>query len=332
MKTLLFGANPGDVSPEQLETIRQIAPDMHILVSEDKSQIEAAIAEIEIAARSFPHDLLPKASNLRWLQQWGAGADWLMRAPEASGGGAFHRMDFILTNASGVHPIQITEHIFAFLLAFARQLHLAMRAQSKSEWRRPSRESFFDGQPFFELYGKTMLLVGVGAIGERTAQVAKAFGMRVIGVRRNPEQSVPHVERMVGPDGLIDVLPEADVVVLTIPVTHETKGLFGERAFKAMKKTAYIVNIGRGGTIDEKALIKALGAGWIAGAGLDVFETEPLPEDSPLWQMDNVIVTAHYAGLTPHYEERAMAIFTENLRRYRAGQPLKNVVDKKLGY
>ena len=326
MKTLLFGANPDDLGPEQLDTIRSLVPDMHILVSEDKAEIEAVIADVEIAARRFPHGLLPKAQSLRWMQQWGAGADWLMRAPDAAG------MDFILTNASGVHSIQITEHIFSFLLAFARQLHFAVRAQSAREWRRPAREGFFQGHPFFELYGKTMLLVGVGAIGARTAEVAGALGMRVIGIRRNAAQAVPHVETMLGPDRLLEVLPKADFVVLTIPMTHETKDMFGEREFRAMKETAYIVNIGRGGTIDEGALVKAIEEGRIAGAGLDVFETEPLPEDSPLWEMEDVIITAHYAGLTPHYEERAMAIFLHNLRRYKAGEPLNNVVDKKLGY
>ncbi|MGC8782588.1 MAG: NAD(P)-dependent oxidoreductase, partial [Anaerolineae bacterium] len=138
--------------------------------------------------------------------------------------------------------------------------------------------------------------------------------------------------RVVGPDRLLEVLPLADLVVLTIPLTPETSHLIGERELRAMKPTAYIFNIGRGGTMDEAALIRALREGWIAGAGLDVFEKEPLPADSPLWQMENVIITAHYAGATPHYNERAMAIFLDNLRRYRAGEPLRNVVDKTLGY
>jgi phosphoglycerate dehydrogenase-like enzyme len=117
-----------------------------------------------------------------------------------------------------------------------------------------------------------------------------------------------------------------------VPLTHETQGMIGEQELRAMKPAAYLVNIGRGGTIQESALIHALREGWIAGAGLDVFESEPLPEDSPLWNMDNVIITSHYAGLTPHYHERATAIFVDNLRRYRAGEPLRNVVDKALGY
>jgi phosphoglycerate dehydrogenase-like enzyme len=153
-----------------------------------------------------------------------------------------------------------------------------------------------------------------------------------LGVRRNPERGAAGVEAMFGPNRLLDVLPEADFVVITAPLTDETRGMIGERELRAMRPTAYIVNIGRGGIVDEDALICALQEGRIAGAGLDVFETEPLPEDSPLWKMENVVITAHYAGATPHYDERAMAIFLDNLRRYKAGEPLRNVVDKKLGY
>jgi len=186
--------------------------------------------------------------------------------------------------------------------------------------------------PLFELAGKTMVLIGVGAIGARTAEVARALGMRVLGVRRHPQLTVPGIEAMYGPGQLLDVLPEADFCVITVPLTPETKGMIGEPELRAMKSTSYIVNIGRGATIQETVLVRALQEGWIAGAGLDVFETEPLPPDSPLWDMDNVIMTAHYAGLTPHYEERAMAIFVDNLKRYRNREPLRNVVDKKLAY
>ena len=199
-------------------------------------------------------------------------------------------------------------------------------------WRRPTGEDFFAGQPFFELAGKTMLLIGVGAIGERTAKVAAAMGVHVLGVRRDSARTTPYVDEMYGPDQLLSILPRADFVVLTVPLTRETRGMIGAQELQAIKPSAYVVNIGRGGTIQEGALIRALQEGWIAGAGLDVFETEPLPSDSPLWDMENVIVTAHYAGLTPHYEERAMAIFVDNLERYCAGKPMRNVVDKRVGY
>lgn len=320
MTVLLMRQNPAALSAADRAAIAALAPQMRLVVTDDAAEIEAVVAEVEIAVGHVSPPLLARMPKLRWYQQWGAGADWLLRHPELAS------RDFIVTNASGVHAIQISEHILALMLAFARRLPHALRAQARGEWERQPRESLF------ELAGKTLALIGVGAIGGRTAQLAAALEMRVIGVRRHAGEPPPAVERMVGPDRLLEVLPLADFVVLTIPLTSETRHMIGERELRAMKRSAYIFNIGRGGTIDEPALIRALREGWIAGAGLDVFEKEPLPADSPLWQMDNVIITAHYAGATPHYNERALALFLDNLRRYVAGEPLRNVVDKSLGY
>ena len=320
MSTILIDLEPDRLSEGQLEQIRAAAPGMNVLWTSDHAEIEAALKDIEIAVGGFPNDLLPRAYNLRWMQQWGAGADWLLRVPEAT------EMDFVLTSASGVHAIPISEQILAYLLAFARGLHRAIGAQVRHEWHRETKGTLF------ELSGQTLLLIGVGAIGGRTAEVASALEMRVLGVRRDPSLDTPGVEVMYSPEQLLDILPEADFVAITAPLTHETRGLIGERELRAMKPTAYLVNIGRGGTIQEDVLIRALEEGWIAGAGLDVFATEPLPKDSPLWEMENVIITGHYAGMTPRYDERALAIFLDNLQRYRAGQPLRNVVDKRLGY
>jgi phosphoglycerate dehydrogenase-like enzyme len=321
MRTILLSFERSKLRDEWLAQIRAIASDMHVLVTRERDEIDAALDEIEIAALDFPRDLLPQARNLRWFQQWAAGADWLLRHPEAVD------LDFVLTNASGVHAIPISEHIFALLLAFARLIDRSVRHQVRGEWMAEKQK-----RDVFELADKTMVLIGVGAIGERTAQIATAFDMQVLGVRRNPQVSVLGVEKMVSPGRLLEILPDADFVVITAPLTQETQGMIGERELRAMKPTAYLVNIGRGGIIDEDALIRALEEGRIAGAGLDVFEEEPLPKDSPLWRMENVIVTAHYAGYNPRYDERAMAIFLDNLRRYKADEPLRNVVDKKLGY
>ena len=177
-----------------------------------------------------------------------------------------------------------------------------------------------------------MLLVGVGAIGERTAMLAVAAGMHVIGVRRDPSIPVKHVSLMIGPEKLKEYLPKADIIALTIPHTTETTHMFDHEAFQLTKPTAYLVNIGRGGTVDETALIHALKNDQLAGAGLDVFEEEPLLSESPLWKMKEVIITRHYAGRTPRYVERLMDIFIDNLERYNSGTPLRNVVDKQLGY
>ncbi len=320
-RVLLLALGPAAATSERVAQVSELVPDFEVRVTLDRDEVRAVLAQVEIAAGDFPLELLPQATALRWFQQWGAGADWLLDHPEAV------EMDFVLTNASGVHAVPISEHILALMLAFARQLHQALRAQARGEWVEHARHT-----GLFELAGKTLLVIGVGAIGARTAQLASALGMRVLGVRRNRGESVPGVERMAGPEALLQLLPQADFVVLTVPLTHETRGLIGERELHAMKREAVIINIGRGATIHEAALVRALAEGWIAAAGLDVFEREPLPPESPLWGMENVIITAHYAGLTPHYDERAFAIFLDNLRRYRAGLPLTNVVDKRLGY
>ncbi|MCP4538766.1 MAG: D-2-hydroxyacid dehydrogenase [Chloroflexi bacterium] len=321
MKTILFNFEPGVIPDMELDRVRAAAPDMRLRVTRDQNEIKDLLDEIEIVAGGFPRGLLTQAPSLRWVQLWSAGVDWLLRYPEVA------ESDFVLTNASGVHAIGLSEHIFAFLLAFGRGFHHALRAQVRREWF-----SYKQQTGIFELVGKTMVLVGVGAIGERTAELATALGMRVLGVRRDPTVGVPGVEAMYGPDQLLDLLPEADFVVLIVPLTHKTRGMIGERELRAMKPTAHVINVGRGGLIHEDVLIRALQEGWIAGAGLDVFETEPLPEGSPLWGMDNVIITGHYGGANEHYTERAMEIFLDNLQRYRSGEPMRNVVDKRIGY
>jgi len=320
MSVLLVCLPPERLTEAQLAQIQTAAPDMRVVMATERAAIEGVLDAVEIAFGWFPHDLIPRAHGLRWLQEWGAGVDWLLRHPEVA------ELDFTLTNASGVHAIPISEQILGYLLAFARRLPDAVRAQERRAWQAPKRDQLF------ELAGKTMLLVGVGAIGARTAIIAAALGMRVLGIRRNPAANLPGVAAIYGPDQLYELLPEADCVVLTVPLSRATQGMIGKRELRAMKPTSYLINIGRGGTIQQPALIQALREGWIAGAGLDVFEQEPLPATSPLWAMDNVIMTAHYAGLTPAYDQRALAIFLDNLRRYRAGQPLENVVDKAAGY
>lgn len=320
MNTLLFGFSPEKFSDACRTQIREIVPNMELVVTRDRAEIERVLADIEIAVCGFPHDLITQAPQLRWFQLWSAGADWLIKRPEVA------ECAVVITTTSGIHAIPISEHIFAYLLALARSFQYAIRRQTQHQWKDAGQP------PVFELTGKTMLIVGVGAIGLRTAEIARAFGMRVLGVRRNPSAPAPVVEAMFGPEQLCEALPQADVVVLTTPLTPETHHSIGEREFRAMKPTAYLVNIGRGATVDQAALIRALQENWIAGAGLDVFEPEPLPEDSPLWDMENVIITGHYAGHNPYYDDRAMEVFLTNLRRYVADQPLLNVVDKRLGY
>ena len=322
MGTLLIGLDESALTAEQTSRLRELAGGRTVVVTEDEATIDAAMPDVEIATGRLGREFISGAPNLRWFHQWSAGAEWTQARLDTA------EDSFVLTNASGLHGIPISEQVFAYLLAFARDLPRAIRDQADHVWHRPEPTT-----DLFELAGKTMLVVGTGAIGDRIAELARAFQMSVVGVRRTPDGNhSPHYERIVGADGLHDELPHADFVVVTLPGTRETSHMFGATEFGRMKPSAYFVNIGRGSTVDESALVDALQTDGIAGAGLDVFETEPLPEDSPLWDMPNVIVTCHYAGTTPEYDRRGMDIFLENLARYVRDEPLRNVVDRELGY
>ncbi|MDY6843717.1 MAG: D-2-hydroxyacid dehydrogenase [Thermodesulfobacteriota bacterium] len=324
VKTILITINLDD---HHIDSIRVAAPGCKLFITHDRKdlveRINEFIPEIEVVLGMLPRDKTLRdrilgAPHLRWVQQFGAGANWLMEHPEIVEG------ELIVTNASGVHAIPISEHILAFMFALSRDIHQSIREQSEHRWNR--RHSVL------ELEESTIGIIGVGSIGEKTAEKAKALNMRVLGIRRHPEHASCWVDSMYGPDGLIEVLSQSDWVVITVPLTRETEGLIGENELKVMKQSAFIINIGRGPIIQEKVLIKALKGGWIAGAGLDVFEEEPLPSDSSLWDMKNVIITSHYAGTTPRYNDRMIEIFTENLGRFQAGKTLMNVIDKRLGY
>lgn len=320
MSTLIVvGRGVPGTTPERLSAARAIAPRYELLFEPEDADLGRRIEEVEAAFPGLPAQLVPRAGRLRWVQLGGAGAEGaLSRYPDPQ---------VVLTNASGVHAVPIAEHVLAFLFAFARGMHGAVRAQSRHEWRPHGAHELF------ELRGKRLLVIGVGAIGTELVRLAAALGMSVVGVRRAvTSQAVSGALRTVGPEGLAAEIPEADFVVLTVPLTPATRGMFGVRELALMKRTAYFVNIGRGKTVDEPALVGALGEGRIAGAGLDVFEEEPLPADSPLWDLGNVIVTAHYSGQTPRYGERLWEIFLDNLGRYARHEPLMNVVDREAGY
>jgi phosphoglycerate dehydrogenase-like enzyme len=211
--------------------------------------------------------------------------------------------------------------------------------QTRGEWPSQRWRKFVPE----ELRGATVGVVGYGSIGREIGRLAHAFGMRVLGARRGAESGSPRYElpaltggdepdRLYTPDQLAEMLRECDYVVLTVPYTSATHHLIDRRALRAMKPTAVLINVARGPVVDEAALVHALRERWIAGAALDVFEQEPLAEDSALWGMDNVIVSPHVAGFTPHYDDRATALFAENLRRYLGGEPLLNLVERGREY
>ncbi|MDD9937183.1 MAG: D-2-hydroxyacid dehydrogenase [Myxococcales bacterium] len=304
------------LSETHLARVAAAAPSARIAGAGELSDEE--LARVDVLIGYLPGGGLGRLTGLRWMQQTGAGADWLMRVPE------FRDSDIVLTNASGVHAIPIAEHVLALMFALSRRLHFFVKAQSRGKWDRRGRLG--------ELDGATLGVIGVGAIGEQLAEKARGLNMRVLGLRRDAARASPHVDRMFGPGGLHELLGESDWVAITAALTPETKGMIGEAELQAMKRSAYLINIGRGAHVDQRALIAALQQGTIAGAGLDVFEREPLPEDSPLWAMKNVIVTPHFAGATPHYADRVTDIFVANLERYQRGEPLVNVVDKRQAY
>lgn len=309
-----------ELTAEQQQKIKAIAPDYELLVRRAKELTSRSIREAEILigwSHSIQEDVLSSDSQLKWIQTWSAGVDRMPLSELGSKG-------IQLTNASGVHSIPITEHIFAMILAFTRNLHLAIRQQSNHKWDTSGS--------FTELAGKTIVIVGVGQIGRHTAKIAQAFGMRTVGVRHSGKSS-PHVEVMYKADQLEEALAEGDYVVNILPLTNETRGLFDKAKFAAMKDSAFFVNVGRGPSVVTDDLIDALRSGALAGAGLDVFEEEPLPSDHPLWTMDNVIMTPHMAGDTDRYSERVMDIFLENLQHYVNREPLsRNVIDYSKSY
>lgn len=327
MKTLLLGFDESNLQGVDLAPIYDLAHDYQVVISRDKDHINTLRDDIEICVGNPATQQLLGSPTLRWCHVWSAGVDWLLEHPE------FPNSNTIITNASGVHPEPIGEHVFAMLLGLARRFPKMMRAQVKHEWAQPLRPNIVhEVLQVLEVYGSTVLILGMGAIGQELARLAKAFRMTVLATRRDASQPVVNVDELHPASALMQLLPRADVVISTVPLTSDTRHMLDASAFHAMKPGAIFINIGRGQTVDEHALVAALQSGHLAGAGLDVFEVEPLPEDSPLWDMDNVLITPHYAGTTPSYHVRGMDIFSNNLARYVQGQPLINVVDRKRGY
>lgn len=292
------------------------------IVSPDVLQPEVLSQAEVIVCGHFAQEWLPHCERLRWVQFLGAGVEGSL-SPELLAS------DIILTNASGVHAVPIAEHVFGMMLMFARGLHRCVRQQMQAVWIR-------DGfrRDVRELHGATLGVIGLGAIGSAVAQRGKAFGMRVIAMRRRSQEQPPYVDVLLPPERMAELLHESEWVVLCVPLTSETRGLVGERELRQMRRDAILINIARGKVLDQSALIRALQNGWIAGAGLDVSDPEPLPADSPLWRMPNVIISPHVSGVTPRYGERAADIFLQNLRAYLDRDPaaMVNVVDRQAGY
>jgi len=261
---------------------------------------------------------LKKAVKLKWIQLTSAGADHVADV------NLYATDDVILTNASGVYGKPIAEHVFAMILSFNRNIIRYERNRQNCKWA--------PALPMRDLYGSTLCIVGLGDIGKEVAVRAKAFGAKVIAVKRSVGDCPPYVDELYPTDEIDRVLPQADYLVLALPNTPETKGILSEERIARIKPGAFIVNVGRGTAICQEALIKALQDGRLAGAGLDVTDPEPLPEDNPLWKMPNVIITSHTSGFSKQNWDRHARLIRENLSRYVEGKPLINIVDFRKKY
>jgi phosphoglycerate dehydrogenase-like enzyme len=302
--------------------LQETGENLEVMVARDKAGVEKVLDRIEIAFGDIPFELIPQMPRLKWLQLWSAGADILQAMPELK------TLPFLMTTTSGIHVQQITEHTFALILAWARKMDRSFRNQGSRLWTRPKMSEMST------LSGKTMLILGYGVIGKRVAQAALAFGMKVTGIKRRAAEVSPCETgvTVMPPAQLYEALAEADYAVNILPHTPETEHRFGKKEFDALKPGAVYVNVGRGKTTCETALVEALKTGRLAAALLDVTETEPLPEDSPLWEMENVLLTPHYGGFHENYNGLALEIALENLGRYFRNEPLRNPVDKSAGY
>jgi phosphoglycerate dehydrogenase-like enzyme len=258
------------------------------------------------------------APNLKWIQLTSAGADRLLNS-------GFIQQGVTVTTVSGLHATPIGEFVIQSILMIAKRAPQYIRSQQRREWARFMPR---------ELYGATVGIVGIGNIGMEVGRLAKVFGCRVIATKRSAtsSESTPYADEILPPSELPRLLAESDYVVLSMPLTPETRGMIGEKELRAMKPTAALVNIARGPVVVEDALLRALRENWIVAAALDVFDQEPLPPDSPFWDMENVIVSPHISGGTEIYNVRAVDIFCDNLRRRLAGEPLRNIVDPARGY
>ena len=311
--------------PPQNDTYRawaaQLAaevPEARIVLAEDEAAAAREIADADAAFGWLNADLLAKATKLRWLQ-----------APQIAPAAGYYHPALIahplkVTNFREIFNDHIGAHILAFVLAFARGLHVFIPQQARREWKKSPQEA----GGVIHLPESTALIVGLGGIGAEAARLLAAFGVRVLATDARRTTAPEGVAELHKPEALDDLLPRADFVILTVPHTPATEGFFQRARFQTMKRSAFFINIGRGMTTRLDDLVAALNAGEIAGAALDVFEIEPLPENHPLWTMPNVLLTPHMAGHGPYLNDRRYRIMVNNCRLFAAGQPLQYEVDK----
>ena len=312
------------VPPWFSERLRRDFPQLEVVHLPNYDHVMEEIVDADIAiAWSLRGEQIKAAGRLRWIHSTAAAVHHLM-TPELLAS------DIVVTNARDVHGPVVAEHAIALAFALAKRLPQSVRYQQQRHW---AQRGLWDEQPRpRELNGATMTIVGLGAIGAPLARLAKSLGMRVVGVREHPERGSEVADAVYGFEKLDEALSAGDFIVLAVPVTPKTRHLMNAERLARLKPDAYLINVGRGVLIEETALLDALRAKSFGGAALDVTTEEPLPPESPLWEMENVLITPHIAGLTEKMWERHYQHYTENLRRFLEGQPLLWAVDKGKGY
>ncbi len=324
MNILIFARENAKLSmnltSEHIAQIKTISPASTITISDNPTEEELRGTEVLIPVLSLNKLPLSKMPTLKWIHVTSAGINKLPEEIELE--------KILITNSSGVHPLPISEQIFAYILMFARNMHLTYKAQitEKSWMKEKSKMSVF------EIHGKTIGIIGMGRIGSEVAQVAKGFGMKVLGIVTDKNRTVENVDMLFEMNELDGVLSQSDIVVNCLPGTEATRGLYTLEKFKKMKSSALFINIGRGVSVVESDLVIALKENIIRGAGLDVFEKEPLSDESPLWNLENVIITPHSAGKTPYYMDRVIEIFCKNLKAFENNQEMPNKINPSKGY
>ncbi|MDH4222673.1 MAG: D-2-hydroxyacid dehydrogenase [candidate division Zixibacteria bacterium] len=300
-----------------------LSKQVEFLYSQDKNHLRNLIGEAEILVTlSIKKEMFLQAKKLKWIHFGLAGVDRSL-FPELL------KSRVLITSSKGIHQVTVAEHAIGLILALAKGIGESIKAQMKKEW---VQRELIDKR--FTLKGKVLGVIGLGNIGLELAKQAKAFGMKVVALKNKVKrgEKYKNVDKLFGKEKLKEVLSQSDFVVLLVPLTEETYHMIGEEELGWMRKEAYLINVGRGPVIDEQALIIGLKNKSIKGAGLDVFENEPLDSDNPLYDLENVIITPHIAGSMPDYYRRVGEIFKKNLDRYFSGKKLINLVDKKLGY
>lgn len=307
-----------------VERLRAHFPRHQFVHARDEREGTDMIADAEAAfSAQVRQEQLARAAKLRWIHSPAAGVGSMLY-PE------MRARPVVITNSRGMAAETMAEHALAMTLAMFRRLPIAVRRQSERRW---AQDEISAGIPNRAVSGAEIVVVGLGAIGSAVAAKFAALGARVRGIRRRPEAgSQDSVVEVASPDKLLAFLSDADVVIISAPETSATRDLIGAKELSSMKPDALLVNLSRGKLVDETALIEALRNGRIGGAALDVFEHEPLAEDSPLWSLPNVLITPHTSGFRPDHWAAATSLFADNLRRFERGEPLLNVVDKEAGY